>query len=672
MNGSKEILIFGGTTEGRKLAALLSKSKISCTVCVATEYGEMVQKREEGPAVHKGRMTKEQMQKMVSEKEVLAVVDATHPYATDVSRNIKESLKESEVPYLRLKRDTSYEDETLEKIEWFPDITAVKEALNKTEGNILLTTGSKELHVLADSSLKERLYVRVLPGIESISLCEEQGIKGRQIIAMQGPFSADLNQAVMEQYEITCLVTKESGAAGGFLEKLEAACRTGTKVFVIGNPEKEEEGASYYEVSEKLFQLVGCALPRPEYQISLIGMGMGTKAGLTIEASEALTKAEIVFGPMRLLSQVKGDRERYPYYIAKDIIPKIKAGQKEQVAILFSGDTGFYSGAKKMYSQLVEEISQGNLCAKIRILPGISSLAYLAAKTGINWEDAAIASIHGRKADIPAILRKHDKAFVLVSGVEDMQYLGGLFDKEEWEGTTITAGYQLSYEEEEIRRLTPKECRTLSKEGLYSCFIERGKGVCESIQKLVTHGFADDEFLRGKVPMTKEEIRDISICKLKLTEDAVFYDVGSGTGSIAVECAGRSRNLRVFAIEQKEEAVDLIRKNCEKFCVSNITVIQDKAPGALRCLPSPTHVFIGGSSGQLREILEVIFEKNPSVRVVLNAITLETIGKVMEMKKEFSLMGEVIQVQVSRAFRTGDYHLMRSENPVYIFTLYRE
>ena len=184
---------------------------------------------------------------------------------------------------------------------------------------------------------------------------------------------------------------------------------------------------------------------------------------------------------------------------------------------------------------------------------------------------------------------------------------------------------------------------------------------------MLTHGKADVEFIRDKVPMTKEEVREVSICKLKLYEGAVVYDIGSGTGSIAVEIAGLSDEVKVFAVEHKAEAVSLIARNKEKFELNNIEIVSGKAPDGLEELPVPTHAFIGGSGGRMKEILSALYQKNSQMRVVINAISMETICEMKEVLSTFSIQNEdVVQIQVSRAKRVGAYHMMQAENPVWI------
>ena len=578
---AEKVLIYAGTTEGRLLAQELSRAHIACDVHVATEYGQMVMPELAGVKVCVGRLDVEEMRALLKkngQNNYAAVVDATHPFATEVSANIRESTKGSGIPYLRLQRRMDDgicsipENEGMKEragtVHVFADYESCVQALTDTSGNILLTTGSKELAVFAP--LKERLFVRVLPGLESIGLCEKAGIRGKQILAMQGPFSEEMNLAMIHQFSIRYLVTKASGAHSGFQEKLAAAQKAGITACVIGKQE-QEQGMSYAQVTETLSRLLGYTISsRPEVEISLIGIGMSA-ATLTQEAKRALEESDVVFGAERMLEVVENSKETYPFYLAKDILPVLRQkesqmdGQKLKVSILFSGDTGFYSGTEKIKTELNK-----NNYRKIRIIPGISSVSYLSAATGIAWQDAKILSIHGKKdtAETRALvldaIRHFPKTFLLVSGVEDVRRIGCWIEEEKLTQTRMIAGFQLSYDREKIRELSYEEAKNAKEEGLYTLLLCN-----ENVQKRrLVPGMSDESFLRvvegeKTVPMTKEEVRALSLCKLGLTEDAVVYDVGSGTGSIAVECATCSPGIRVYAIEQKATAQQLLRRNLE-------------------------------------------------------------------------------------------------------------
>lgn len=667
----KEILIFAGTTEGRKLSDILVAAGILHTICVATDYGEIVLKEHPLVKVHQGRMNQEEIRAFIKEGDYQVVVDATHPYADIVTRNIKEAISEMDITYFHLIRESSY-DVDERGVYFFNTNEECAEELKKTHGNILLTTGSKELSKYCISEdIKSRLYVRVLPSVESLSLCNEQGICGKQILALQGPFTKELNEAIISQFDIRCLVTKESGITGGYLEKLEATRTTGCNVFVIGHSQ-EEKGVSFQDLCIELEKLYDLNL-NVYYQMDIIlaGIGMGSYNGMTKEVHDAIESADILLGAKRMLEGVKRNVEKYAYYMPSQIIPFLNDLQannnlldKKKVVILFSGDTGFNSGCKTLYQELIEEQKNGKLNVSVRILPGISSVAYLAACVGESYEDAYICSIHGKQVrNLRQRIKVNSKTYLLMSGVKDVNQLGHILLDEGLSNCVVIAGYQLSYPEQRIIKMIPEECCAIEQEGLYVCLIINPNPVYASI----THGMVDSDFIREKVPMTKEEIREVSICKLKLHEKAIVYDIGSGTGSIAVEIARLSDNIQIYSIEQKREAVSLILKNIAKFSLDNISVIEAIAPEGLEELPKPTHVFIGGSGSKLKEILNVLYQKNPQLRVVINAISLETICEMKEIKSEFPVVNyEIVQLQVSRTKQAGNYHLMQAENPVLI------
>lgn len=717
----RPILIYSGTTEGRELAECLSAAKIPCIVCVATEYGRLVMPRLEGVRVREGRLNVEQMRLLAQTENVRAVVDATHPYATEVTHNIKESVKSvhevgsqaaelaqrlgryqgqaaNRVPYLRLLRET--EDMSGWKrekgIHWMADHAECVADLREKPGNILLTTGSKELMYYCSAlESTERLFVRVLPGLESLRICEECGISGKQVIAMQGPFSREMNEALIRQFDIRYLVTKESGSSGGLVEKLQAVQKTGTEAYVIESP-KEPDGFSFGGILKELEAMTGskipdvvehkraeAAVPEPKTQVQqpvpdsieifLIGIGMGNPENMTMDAHRALQSADFVFGAERMLAGILPKQHPKAAYLPQDILPeleKIRKNCKEKnqggarIAVLFSGDSGFYSGCRRLKAALAE----GGF-RRIKIYPGISSVSYLSAACGVSWQDAAIISTHSRgsaedwRAEVMETIRFHKKTFLLMASVEDVRNLGRILIDGELGDCSVQLGYQLSYPQEELLECTPQQCMRRRKEGLYTCLVQNPSPQ----PRRLTHGMEDAVFLRDQVPMTKEEVRSAVISKLHLTESAVVYDIGSGTGSIAVEIAARSSRIFVYAIEKKSKAAELIRQNCRKHHTPNVRVIEGTAPEISEELPAPTHAFIGGSSGNLPAILQQLYEKNPRMRVVMTAVSLETAAEMQQLSGDSRISNlKIVQMQVSRAEKMGGYQLLQAENPVYI------
>ncbi len=670
----KTVLIFAGTTEGRELVEALVRSHVSCHACVATEYGSQLLKSNDYVTVHSGRLDEMGMRALYETISCDIVVDATHPYAQIVTETIKKSIEGTGISYLRLLRGN---DVLAQGILSYDSIKDCVEGLKKTTGNILLTTGSKQLaEFTQDENLRKRLFARVLPGLESLELCYHAGLEGRQIIAMQGPFSSEMNEITIREYGIEHLVTKESGAAGGVDSKLEAAQRTGITVHVLKRPMEEEksgkknQGLSFAETVSSLEKLLEVSLSRGLLRIVLAGIGPGSGEMMTQEVKEAVLHADYLFGAQRMLDAIDSSAKKYPYYLKKDIVPFLeelseKTYRDLNMVVLFSGDSGFYSGCKKLYEALKDKEQYD-----VKIMPGISSVATLAARLGIDWQDGRIISLHGipKEEWIPMLreeVQTEEKIFLITSGVQDVQKIGQvLSDLEDKTKLTLHFGFQLSYPEEKILEPTCKECEDITEEGLYCGVIQNPFRKRRNLVPVLS----DDWFERDKVPMTKEEIRKLSICQMRLKEGDVIYDIGSGTGSVSVQIASLSSSLRVFALECDPQATVLTRKNIEKATLSNVVVVETMAPDGLDALPKADACFIGGSRGNLGKILETLRAINPAMRVVMNAVSMDSICEMYGLLKSFVVRDlSITQISVTKTKEIGQYQMLNANNPVFLF-----
>lgn len=483
----RRILVFAGTTEGRKLYVELIKKGIPALFCVATEYGEMVLSPDPLIEIKKGRLDHREMSELMKTEEFSMVIDATHPYAVEVTRNIRAAAETAGLSYLRLLRETEVLTSS-ELIRYFENTSECAKALaagvEKKSSNVLLTTGSKELAAFTGyGALKEKLFVRVLPSRESISLCEDNGISGKQIIAMQGPFSKELNEALIRQYDIGIMVAKESGKTGGYGEKVDACKACGTMLYVIKNPDTGE-GFTLDQISNKLDEIYEIEVSSKPVDITLVGVGMGNIKGLTLEAYDAIKEADLLFGAKRLTDAVmdivnKNGEIFENCYLAENIVPliteRLEALGKNsgKVCVLFSGDTGFYSGAKKLLKALHDMLGD---IAKIHIIPGISSVSYLASKLGVSYDDAAVLSVHGDK-DAERFKRAVDRicevgrGFVLLSGIEDISPMVNELRSVD-QSFYIFVGRNLSYDDEEIIDLKESEDPKEIKKGSVIMYVE--------------------------------------------------------------------------------------------------------------------------------------------------------------------------------------------------------
>lgn len=239
-----KILLFGGTGEGRALAEWMLSRGLDATVCVATEYGETL--LPDGMKVHVGRLNAGEMETLMADGYTL-VIDATHPYAVEVTKNIRAAADRADLPCLRLLRQSDGED-GCRKV---PDVAAAADLLEKLPGNVLLTTGSKELDHFARPGLRERCFPRVLPMADSLERCLALGFPPKNIICMQGPFTKEMNVATLHQFHIDTLVTKDTGGYGGFQAKAEAAKEAGCALLVVERPQTET-GLTLEEIQRQL------------------------------------------------------------------------------------------------------------------------------------------------------------------------------------------------------------------------------------------------------------------------------------------------------------------------------------------------------------------------------------------------------------------------------------
>lgn len=672
-----KILLFAGTTEGRNLAEFLEKNQIPTEVCVATQYGETLLEEGKYLHVHAGRLDETEMEQQIQKQQITLVIDATHPYAVIVSQNIRRACSRTGTEYIRLARketDASWKQE----MEDVTEVASVAEAaafLAKKEGRIFAATGSKELsayQVIPD--YQDRVVARVLSTPEAVSECAMLGFSGKNLICMQGPFTEDLNVAMLRQAQASWMVTKESGKAGGFLEKLRAAKKAGAKLVVIKRPGERSEEIEEDQKEENLYaicdegqirSLLGKRLGIcPKRQLYLVGIGMGNEKNRTVEAEQICQSADLLIGARRMLQSVKTEGKAVFESYKPDEIAAYLAEhpQYETAAVLLSGDIGFYSGAKKLYDAI--ERTEGLEQMEIYPVSGISSVVYFCGKLGVSWEDVHLLSLHGRKQNLIDAVKYHEKVFVLCGEKDGIPKICCKLKEYGLGDVKVAVGTDLSYEQERIVQGTAE---SLMKEDFAPLSVLL---ICNpDVKKRIGHGLDDDLFLRGKVPMTKSEVRSISLSKLRLHKDAVVWDVGAGTGSVSIEAASLAKDGVVYAIEKKDEAIDLLEQNKRKFGTDNLKIIKGLAPEALEGLPAPTHAFIGGSSGNLKEILEVLLEQNPRVRVVINAIALETVAEAMQCLKSMAFTDvDIAQVSVAKGKKLGSYEMMMGQNPVFIFS----
>ena len=408
-------------------------------------------------------------------------------------------------------------------------------------------------------------------------------------------------------------------------------------------------------------------------KLYIIGVGPGAKEFIHPASGKIIQESDVIIGGKRNLELFSGlnkeqiiignNLEQICEYITQN-------AEGKKIAVLATGDPGLYSIMQFLNSRLKN--------IEIEVIPGISSLQYLCGKLKMNWDDIAITSLHGREwNDLASIINNSKKLAIFAGGEFTPDNICRRLADGKVRNVIITVGENLSYPDERVIRGTPEELAAMSFGSLSIMIVERtGDDAClkqvqdaNSRWSYTTPGIPDDMFIRGDVPMTKEEVRAVSISKLRLTRDNIVYDIGAGTGSVSVECALQCRNGKVYAIDKSEEAVELVVKNAGKFNLTNILAVKGEAPGAMQGLPQPDRVFIGGTGGGMDEILEWINNSSKKVRVVINTVTIESTFRALESleNKRFKDI-EIVNVSVSKGRNAGKSHLMQALNPVYIIS----
>ncbi len=367
-------------------------------------------------------------------------------------------------------------------------------------------------------------------------------------------------------------------------------------------------------------------------QVNLIGLGSGQEETRSFEAQRALERAGLVLGAERLLRSLPAvpGQTRIAAARPEEIAACLQQSDAKDPCVVFSGDTGFYSGA----DGLLRLLRKAGIAW--RILPGLSSVQLLSARLGKPWQDWVLCSAHGRPCDPIAALMTGKPAFFLTGGGQTPASLCR-------EIRDAGLGALQAVVGEKLGCAAPRPC-------------ERPGGI------------PDEAFCRGEVPMTKQELRAVILAKLAPGPEDTVWDVGAGTGSVSVELALAARRGQTWAVDAREEACALIEENRRRFGAWNLRLVRGRAPEALSPLPAPDAVFIGGSGGQLEGIVDAALAKNPEVRLCVPAIALETLSAALAVFAARGLDAEVTQIAVSRARPGARLHLLLANNPVFLVT----
>ena len=393
--------------------------------------------------------------------------------------------------------------------------------------------------------------------------------------------------------------------------------------------------------------------------VTLIGMGSGKWEALSAQAQQAVRSAGLVFGAKRLLAGLPADSmaRQFALYQPADILETLAQNPGQDAAVLYSGDTGFYSGASGLLTPLRA------LGIPARVYPGVSSIQLLSAALGRPWQDWKLVSAHGCACDPVSACMNHKTVFFLTGGAETPATLCAALTAAGLGDAHALVGENLGTPDEKIHFGTAQELAGQAFASLSVLLVEHAVH-----PERRTPGLPDEAFIRGEVPMTKQEVRAAALAKLAVMPTDTLWDVGAGTGSVSVELALAAPKGRVYAVECEPDACELIRKNRAKFHACNLILIEGRAPDVLADLPAPDAVFIGGTKGGMEAVLDEVLGKNPNARICISSLALETLGAAIAALTARGLTAEVTQIAVSRTKPAGRLHLLMANNPIFLIT----
>ena len=387
----------------------------------------------------------------------------------------------------------------------------------------------------------------------------------------------------------------------------------------------------------------------------IIGAGMGHISDLTEYAADIIKNADIVYGSARLYEQYKVLNTNISAPKYSEIESVLEKDTLKNTVLLVSGDVLFYSIAKKIQEKFNEKYNIG-------LVPGISSMQYFLSKLNIIDYNVKAVSMHGRNNSCLGPVSYNEYTFMLTGGDKKADNIINELYNAGLDYVYVYAGENLHSDDERIVSGKISEMLDYKFSSLTVLLIHNKEYVNPKTN------LRDNDFIRGKAPMTKEDIRWLSACYLGIEDNDTVYDVGAGTGSCAIEFAGHAKEGLVYAVEKEDEAFELINTNKKNLKRHNVISIKGSAPEILINLPAPDKVFIGGSSKTMKDIFKIVYEKNNHVKITVTAITLETIAAATDAFKDYNIEPDIVCINSAKSKKAGPYHMMMGNNPVYIIT----
>lgn len=401
----------------------------------------------------------------------------------------------------------------------------------------------------------------------------------------------------------------------------------------------------------------------PKRKVYIIGVAPYGASSLTPPAHRLLNRAELVFGGKRLL-------QMFPHHPGEKVVIKNNLAEatdlikrnlgRKRMVVLASGDPNFYGIAGYLTAKLGKNV--------VDITPNVSAMQLAFARIGESWEDAVFVSVHSRPiADIVNTVRSNAKIGIFTDDKHTPAAVARVLLKHGVDGYRAYVCQNLGGKEEKIVKTNLPNLVKMKFSPLNVLILLREQSKRQSQQ---IFGIPEASFYRRREGLiTKQELRAVSLAKMHLTEESVLWDIGAGSGAVSIEASFLARRGHIYAIEKNEKDIAIIKKNLRKFNVSNVEVVKTFAPDGLDNLPDPTAVFIGGSGGRVKEILDLVSQRLESGgRIAINIVALENLSAAVSALKAIGFVLDITLINIARS--TGVTELTRLEalNPVFVIT----
>jgi len=411
-------------------------------------------------------------------------------------------------------------------------------------------------------------------------------------------------------------------------------------------------------------------------------IGIGYKP-LEKRAREIISNSSVILASNRLSEVFKGYDE---FETVKDKVKVINnvdetinfiksqiSNLKSRIVLLASGDPTFFGIGRRAVREFGKDM--------VEIIPDLSCIQIAFSRIKESWDDAFLMSLHGGPhpekrrrlpyeiTDIPALLQKHPKIAILTDKQNNPSEIARILVQSEISNlkskVIMYVCERLGYSDENISEGTPEEIASMTFGEPNIVIIKQSEAGFQP--SAISFGLKENELAHSRGLITKDEVRAVTIHKLRLPQKGVFWDIGAGSGSVSIEAARLYPELKVFTLEKNEEQIDHIKENKGRFNAANIEIIKGEAPEVLKSLALPDRVFIGGSGERLKEIMDYVI-KTKAKLIVVNAATIETMNDAVQCFEEHGFNIAISEISVSRAKTIAGKRHMSALNPIFIIT----